>query len=134
MMVHLQYNHRTKFLKVKAKASAATQAQSASQQKNKQPSVIESFELLQPIPQSFKRWKALTNPVCQYLAKDMMPFSTVTKVGFQKYSIHLNLDVCCLIGKPSPNITCQKYTVVPLFFVVKTFSLWIDLTEIKQNN
>ena len=84
MMVHLQYNHRTEFLKVKAKASTATQARSASQQKNKQPSINNLFELLQPIPQSSKRWKALTNSVCQYIAKDMMPFSTVTNVGFQK--------------------------------------------------
>ena len=37
------------FLKIKAKASTATQAQSASQQRNKQPSINESFELLQPI-------------------------------------------------------------------------------------
>ena len=84
MMVHLQYNHRTEFLKVKAKASTATQAQITSQQRNKQPSITESFELLQPILQSSKRWKALTNSVCQYIAKDMMPFSTVTNVGFQK--------------------------------------------------
>ena len=84
MMVHLQYNHRVEFLKVKAKASTATQARSASQKSNKQPCITESFEQLQPIPQSSKKWKALTNSVCQYIAKDMMPFSTVSNVGFQK--------------------------------------------------
>ena len=83
-MVHLQYNHRMEFLKIKAKASTATRAQSASQQRNKRPSIIESFELLQPIPQSSKRWKALINSVCQYIVKDMMPFSTVMNVVFQK--------------------------------------------------
>ena len=83
-MVRLQYNHQTEFLKIKAKASAATQARIASQQRSKQPSITESFEVLQPIPQSFKRWKALTNSVCQYIAKDMIPFNTVTNVDFQK--------------------------------------------------
>ena len=74
MMVHLQYNHRAEFLKVKNKANSATQAQSASQRSSKQPSITESMKLLQPIPQSSKKWKTLTK--CYYVAKDMMPFST----------------------------------------------------------
>ena len=65
MMVHLQYNHRTEFLKIKAKGSPAAQARNASQKK--QPCITESFELLQPIPQSSKKWKMLTNSVCQYI-------------------------------------------------------------------
>ena len=82
MMVHLQYDHHTEFLKVKAKGSPAAQARNASQKK--QPCITESFELLQPIPQSSKKWKMLTNSVCQCIAKDMMPFSTVNNIGFQK--------------------------------------------------
>ena len=82
MMVHLQYDHHTKFLKVRTKGSPAAQARNASQKK--QPCITESFELLQPIPQSSKKWKMLTNSVCQYIAKDMMPFSTVNNIGFQK--------------------------------------------------
>ena len=72
--------HRAEFLKVKAKASTATQARSTSQNSNKQPSITESFEQLQSIPPSSKKWRILTNSVCQYLAKD----NTVSNIAFQK--------------------------------------------------
>ena len=132
MMVHLQYNHRTEFLKIKGKASTATRAQSASQQRNKQPSIIESFELLQPIPQSSKRWKALTDSVCQYIAKNMMPFSTVTNVGFQK--MLYTFEPRCVL--PDRKTITQHYMPEiyhsSTFFVVNIFLLLIDLTKINK--
>ena len=82
MIVHLQYNHRPEFLKVKAKANHAAQLRSASS--DRQPTITEALHHLQPLPQNSKRWKALTNSICYCIGKDMLPFSTVNNVGFRK--------------------------------------------------
>jgi len=85
MIVHLQCNHRAEYMKVKSMtAQPGRSSSSSSQTSSKQPCIIESFELLQPLPWSSKRWKILINSVCQYTAKDMIPLSTVNNVGFQK--------------------------------------------------
>ena len=79
MMVHLEYSHRAEFLKIKV-----TQRSASTNGKTKdpdQPMIGDSFEKTQPLSQ---RWKTLTTSVCHYIAKDMMPFSTVSNVGFQK--------------------------------------------------
>ena len=82
MMVHLEYNHRVEFIKIKA-----TQQSAATKSKTKdpgQPTIGNSFEKAQPLLQSSTRWKTLTASVCHCIAKDMMPFSTVSNVGFQR--------------------------------------------------
>ena len=77
MLVHLQYNHRQEYSKVKSKGSQAKVAE------QRQPLITESIQHLQPFSQHSAKWKSLTKSVCQYIAKDMMPFSTVNNEGFR---------------------------------------------------
>ena len=41
------------------------------------------FQQLSPIAHSSSRWKALTDSVCFCIAKDMLPYDTVTDPGFR---------------------------------------------------
>lgn len=51
----------------------------------KQPSVLETFTNCIPYDNKGARWKAITDAVAMYIAKDMVPIYTVEKPGF----IHL---------------------------------------------
>lgn len=51
----------------------------------KQPSVLETFTNCIPYDKKGARWKAITDAVAMYIAKDMVPIYTVEKPGF----IHL---------------------------------------------
>lgn len=52
---------------------------------HKQPSVLETFTNCIPYDKKGARWKAITDAVAMYIAKDMVPIYTVEKPGF----IHL---------------------------------------------
>ena len=41
------------------------------------------FEAQKPLNKSNPRWKKLTESICYFLVKDMMPFDTVNDSGFQ---------------------------------------------------
>ena len=41
------------------------------------------FEAQKPIAKINPRWKKLTDAICYFLAKDMMPFDTVNDPGFR---------------------------------------------------
>ena len=86
MLVHLQYNHRSEYLKVKEKGEKMAKMKrtqpSISSCKDKQPSITEAFQQMEPLSQSSKRWKQLNNSVCQCIAKDMLPISIVSNCGF----------------------------------------------------
>jgi len=56
MIVHLQYNHRFEYMKVKSKMiQPGRSSSSSSQMSSKQLCITESFELLQTLPRSSKR-------------------------------------------------------------------------------
>ena len=78
MMVHLQYSHQQEYLKVKSKGNQVTKTANP-----RQPSITESIQHLQLFSQHLAKWKNLTSSVCHYIAKDMMPFSTVNNEGFR---------------------------------------------------
>ena len=41
------------------------------------------FEVQKPLTKNNPRWKKLTDSICYFLAKDMMPFDTVNNPGFR---------------------------------------------------
>ena len=43
------------------------------------------FEARQPLSSGHPRWKKLTDSVCYFIAKDMLPFDTVNSPGFQHF-------------------------------------------------
>ena len=86
MLVHLQYNHRSEYLKVKTKAAAAQprmQFPRATSIVDRQTSITEAFQHLEPLSTSSKRWKMLNKSVCRCIAKDMLPISIVNNIGFR---------------------------------------------------
>ena len=46
-------------------------------------SIKESFGKLIPLSRSSPKWKSLTNAVCQFLARDIVPIDTVKDAGFR---------------------------------------------------
>ena len=42
------------------------------------------FEAQQPLSSGHPRWKKLTESVCYFIAKHMLPFDTVNSPGFQR--------------------------------------------------
>ena len=86
MMVHLQYNHRSEYLKAKEKTKTKRMQPprtTTSSCSDRQPSITEAFHQMEPLSQSSKRWKQLNNSVCQCIAKDMLPVSIVNNCGFR---------------------------------------------------
>ena len=79
MLVHLQYKHKEKYTAVTSKATLDTGVPSQSVQH----SMTAVFQQLSPISRSSSRWKALTDSVCFCIAKDMLPYDTVTDLGFR---------------------------------------------------
>ena len=47
-----------------------------------QPTLVESFKAQTPLPHTSHRWKGITDSVCYFLAKDMMPYDTVNAACF----------------------------------------------------
>jgi len=80
MISHLEYNHRSEYLKVKA---IATTSQKCSAVSADQPLIGEAFNQLEPLSTSSKRWKILNQAVSHCIAKDMLPISIVNNVGFR---------------------------------------------------
>ena len=105
MTVHLKYHHRSEYEKVKAKGDTA---QSTVQRPEGQQSITDAFQHLEPLPCTLPRWKILTSSVCYYIAKDMMPFSTKTKRGFDTCCILSSLVISHLIESPSHSTTCLR--------------------------
>ena len=64
MMVHLQYNHRSEYLKAKEKTKTKRMQPprtTTSSCSDRQPSITEAFHQMEPLSQSSKRWKQLNN-------------------------------------------------------------------------
>ena len=47
----------------------------------------DSFSAHSPLPRNTMRWKKLTESVCYYIAKDMLPLDTVSGEGFLRMVI-----------------------------------------------
>ena len=60
--------------------------------------IIDSWSKQQPLSSSSKEYKALTNSVAYYLARDMLPLSIVDKPGFtaiiHQFNPHYQLPTC----------------------------------------
>jgi len=84
MIVHLQYRHLAEFNEL-----VLLQKQKSSEQPKRTPlpkgqqSIEESFGKTMPLAHNSTRWKTLTNAVCQFLAKDLVPIDTVNDPGFR---------------------------------------------------
>ena len=82
MIVHLQNRHSTAYSKIVDQLKTTGSAHSSAPLPKDQPSIEDSFKKLRPLPCSSSRWKALTNSVCYFLAKDLHPLSTANDRGF----------------------------------------------------
>ena len=81
MIVHLQSRHSAVYSEIADQLKTTGKAKSLFLPKD-QPSIVDSFKKLTPLPHSSSRWKALTNSVCYFLAKYLHPMSTVNDQGF----------------------------------------------------
>jgi len=73
------------------------------------------FKARQPFSNSHPKWKTLTNSVCYFIAKDMLPFDTVNSPGFQ----HL-VNTFEPRYKPLDRKTIAKHYMVNLYEQEKT--------------
>ena len=48
-----------------------------------QPTIIESFKSQASLLHTSHRWKSITDSVCYFIAKDMMPYDSVNAAGFR---------------------------------------------------
>ena len=76
LIIHLQYNHKDEYDSVSSKI--ATSSHTSEPSKPGQPSIMEPFENLTPLPRHSKRWQTLTASVCYFIGKDMQPYDCVT--------------------------------------------------------
>ena len=86
MMVHLQYYHRSEYVKVKEKSKVKRMQPSRTTSltsSDRQPSITEAFHQMEPLPKTSKGWKQLNNLVCLCIAKDMLPISITSNCGFR---------------------------------------------------
>ena len=82
MIVHLQSRHSAAYSEIVDQLKTTGNAHSSASLSKNQPSIEDSFNKLAPLPRSSSRWKALTNSICYFLAKDLHPLSTVYDQGF----------------------------------------------------
>ena len=95
MITHLSYHHKDEYAAVKKQMAESAQTSkppqflastevARSSQSMSQPTILNSFEQAMPYPKSSLRWKSLTQSVSYFLAKDMLPISTVNNDGFKQ--------------------------------------------------
>ena len=82
MIVHLQSRHSAVYREIADQLKATGSSHSSAPLQKDQLSIKDSFNKLTPLPRRSSRWKALTNSVCYFLAKDLHPLSTVNDQGF----------------------------------------------------
>ena len=95
MITHLSYRRKDEYAAVKKQMAESAQTSkplqflasmevARSSQSMSQPTILNSFEQAMPYPKSSSRWKSLTQSVSYFLAKDMLPISTVNNDGFKR--------------------------------------------------
>jgi len=88
LISHLRYNHPTDYTTFVEQQQQQQGSQSASKQPSSTPrdssqsSIKDSLASHLPLAHSTTRWKKLTEAVCYYIAKDMLPLDTVSGEGF----------------------------------------------------
>ena len=82
MIVHLQSRHSAVYSEIVDQLKTTGSTHSSAPLPKDQSSIEDSFKKLTPLPRSSSRWKALTNSVCYFLAKDLQPLSTANDQGF----------------------------------------------------
>ena len=82
MIVHLQSRHSAVYREIVDQLKTTGSAYSSAPLPKDQRSIEDSLKKLTPLSRSSSRWKALTNSVCYFLAKDLHPLSTVNDQGF----------------------------------------------------
>ena len=82
MIVYLQSRHSAVYSEIVDQLKTTGSAHLSAPLPKDQSSIEDSFKKLTPLPRSSSRWKALTNSVCYFLAKDLQPLSTANDQGF----------------------------------------------------
>ena len=84
MWNHLEDSHIEQYCHCKERSKeSSTSTESSSTKRDKQQMTIgESIKASQPLPRSSPWWKALTESVCYFIAKDLQPYDTVNDAGF----------------------------------------------------
>ena len=82
MIVHLQSRHSAVYSDIVDQLKTTGIAHLSAPLLKDQLSIEDSFMKLTPMSRSSSRWKALTNSVCYFLAKDLHLLSTVNDQGF----------------------------------------------------
>ena len=82
MIVHLQSRHSAVYSEIVDQLKTTGSAHSSALLPKDQSSIEDSFKKLTPLPHSSSRWKALTNSVGYFLAKDLQPLSIANNQGF----------------------------------------------------
>lgn len=86
MITHLNYCHKEEYEIVKKQLDAQAQDKHVSSEVScsSQRTIVSSFELLTPYSRTLSRWNKLTNSITYFIAKDMLPISTVNDHGFRQ--------------------------------------------------
>ena len=82
---HLKHNHKQLYEECSAKKSESTVRSASCHDAApgvKQKSIAQMFESVTPYDLGSRRHKEITDAITYYLAKDMVPFKTVSKEGF----------------------------------------------------
>ena len=77
---HLQTHHHRENAVMESQERARPASSGSS---HMQPTLVESFKAQTLLPHTSHRWKGITDSVCYFLAKDMMPYDTVNAAGFR---------------------------------------------------
>ena len=77
MIVHLQYHHEVEYNELVSVQISSKRRVVKPPLLKGQASIEESFGKLLPLSHSSARWKSLTNAVCQFLARDLVPIMTL---------------------------------------------------------
>ena len=110
IIVHLQSHHSAVYSEIADQLKIGSAHSSLASLPKDQPSIRDSFKKLAPLPHSYSRWKASTNSVGYFLAKDLHPLSTVNDKEF----LHM-LKEFELRYSPPDRITITRHYLPKLY-------------------
>ena len=82
LISHLRNNHTKEYTTMMQQSSEGLKEPLSTASEPLQRQLKDSFAAHSPLPHSTTRWKKLTEAVCYYIAKDMLPLDTVSSEGF----------------------------------------------------
>ena len=125
---HLKIHHAKEYTSIekgKKKAKTTVDKEEAGDSGGKQITLAESIERTKPYLRGSQRWKEVTGSVVYFLAKEMVPISTVEKPGFTNMLRKLD---------PKYEAPSRKYftkTALPSLYVETRDKLVKDLQEVE---